>query len=241
MIGITGQETRRERANNTFHSQFSVLLINIIRLLDSYCKDKLEVCKEYCCNLKISDDSDQPLFSDKQVYEIEKCKNFHELFLHLRNCWNWDEFHILERIVDVSELQEAEDELTKYKKFMASKIGMEIISETQDDLPINCIKLLVTIDKSYAKLTAAEYIELKEFIFSTLEVKKYIARPFIKFLFSSLHIMWYIPKQAAAHVIKMAKLKKYVLLEGHVILVKVDEEVIMEHRTEKVCTFVFVP
>lgn len=112
---------------------------------------------------------------------------------------NWEQYFILESIIALTELKEAEDELDKYKKHMASKMGMKIISDTFsiDDLPPNSIKLSIIVDKPYTKLTAVEYIELKEFICTTLKIQKYVIYPYIKFFFESLHLEWYIPVQAA--------------------------------------------
>ena len=54
-----------KRSSNTFAIQFSMLLANIGCLLDGKCSDKLEKCKQFCCALKVSDESSELLFDDK--------------------------------------------------------------------------------------------------------------------------------------------------------------------------------
>ena len=226
------------KSNKAFAIQFSMLLANVGCLLDNKCSDKLEKCKQFCCALKVSDESSKLLFDDKQLMEINQCGTFHQLFssqLHLH--LNWEEYYILESIIALTELKEAEDELDKYKKYMASKMGMRIISDTfsLDDLPQNSIKLLIIVDKPYTKLTVEEYVELKEFIFATLKIKRYITFPYIRFFFESLHVEWYIPVQATGYLIKMATNLNESLFHKHsVVFIKVGDEVLFDCTIKQV-------
>lgn len=229
--------------NKTFSVQFSTLLVNVVNLLDSNCKDKLEMCKQFCWSLRISDSSDILIFSDENLAQIDKCTSFDQLFCsNLRKHWSWEEYSILEHIIDLSGSQEAEHELDKYKKFMASKIAMEIILNTfrEDQLPPNCVTLSVIIDKPYTKLTIGEYVQLKEFIFNTLEVKKYIAYPYIKFLFGSLHLQWYIPVQATDHIVMTATRNHQKFLEEKVVFIEIGEKVVMECQKKKFSASIMV-
>ena len=187
---------------------FSKFVMTIRKILEK-CKDKLEACKELCSNLTISGNSDVLLFTDEQLAEINHCMSFQQLFTILRKHWNWREYSILKGIIAESGLQEAKDELCKFEKLMGSYFGMKLISDeySPSELPVNYVKMCITIDQPYKDLTLQQYDEIRTFIFDHLDVQKYIALPYIKFLFSSLHLEWYIPVQAVSHVI--IKTKKF--------------------------------
>jgi len=231
--------------NKKFSSQFSVLLVTVVQFLDTVCSDKLEACKEFCSSLKISDNSTQLLFNDEQLKIINDCKTFKELFFstHLRQHWGWSEYTLLERIIHLSGSQYAEDELKKYNEFMACNIGMNIVSERYSiqNLPANCVKLHLVLNKTYTKFTAEDYKEVKEFIHKTLDIKEYITYPFIIFLFGSLHLEIYAPKQATEYMIKMAKMKEKVLKENRFIFVQVAGEVVMNASQEQVVDIDKIP
>ena len=216
-----------KRPSNTFATQFSILLAEVGSLLDSKCSDKLEKCKQFCCTLKVSDECNELLFDNKQLKNINQCCTFQQLFssqlcLHL----NWEDCFILESIVALSELKEAEDELDKYKKHMASKIGMKIISDTfsMDDLPPNSIRLLVIVNKPYTKLTAKEYIELKDFIFTTLEINSGTYHSRCKDIKKNFTYGY-----AAKHMIKMAtSLNEKLSIENSVASITVGNEFLFD-------------
>ena len=217
-------------------TQFCTLLVKVAQVLDkdNKCSDKLELCKEFCSSLKISDDSDELLFNDKQLKQINQCKTFRNLFTQLRQHWSWDEYSILQQIIELAESEQSEKELTKYKEFMAAKMGMEIIFDILPELPFDAIKLSITVDKPYSRLTVQEYEELKGFIFDTLQVHRYISYPFIKVLFSSIHIEWYVPVQAAYHMIKMACIKRVVFVQHSIVFMKLGDEVMVNCAEEQV-------
>ena len=234
----SSKQEPNKRTSNTFAIQFSMLLANIGCLLDSKCSEKLEKCKQFCCTLKISDESSELLFDDQQLKNLNQCNTFHLLFTsHLHFHMNWEQYFILESIIALTELKEAEDELDKYKKHMASKMGMKIISDTFsiDDLPPNSIKLSIIVDKPYTKLTAVEYIKLKDFICTTLKIHKYVTYPYIKFFFESLHLEWYIPVQAARYVIKTAaSLNISLFHQQSVVFLNVGNEVLFNCTVKQV-------
>ena len=203
-----------------------------IRTMLEKCPDKLELCKEICSNLTISD-SDILLFSDEQLDKINKCTSFQQLFTILRRHWSWKEYSILKTIITTCDSGEAEAEMDKFEKLMGSYCGMKLISESYSaselaEFPENYVKLSITVDKPYKSLTLKDFYELRNFIFEHLEVKKYIALPFIKFLFSSLHLEWYIPIQAVSHIIKMAHLNKTALIQKSIVLIKIGDKSILD-------------
>lgn len=197
------------------------------------CEDKLEACKELCSNLTISGNSDILLFSDEQLAKINECTSFQQLFTILRKHWNWKEYSILKGIITECGSEEARDELHKFQKLMGSYYGMKLISDNYlpSELPENYVKLCITVDQPYKDLTLNDYDELRTFIFKHLDVKKYIALPFIKFLFSSLHLMWYIPVQAVSHIIKVVHRNNQVLIQKSIVLIKIGDKIILDvHR-----------
>ena len=205
---------------------FSSFVMTIRKGLEK-CKDKLEACKELCCNLTIGDNSDVLLFSDEQLTKVNECTSFQQLFTILRKHWNWKEYSILKGIIAECGSQEARDELQKFEKLMGSYFGMKLISDkySPDELPVNYVKLCITIDQPYKNLTLQDFNELRAFIFKHLDVQKYIALPFIKFLFSSLHLEWYIPLQTVSHIIKAVNKNRKVLIENCIVLIRVGEKI----------------
>ena len=191
--------------------------------------EKLKLCKEFCSNLTTGD-SDTLLFSDEQLDKINKCATFEQLFTILRKHWSWKEYSILKTIIATCESKEADDELDKFEKLMSSYCGMILISEeySPDELPVNYVKLCITIDKPYKSLTLQDYYDLRAFIFEHLNVQKYIAFPFIKFLFSSLHLEWYIPMQAVSHIIKAVHQNKDIFIQNSIVLIKIGDKSILD-------------
>ena len=204
-------------------------MVAIRRILEK-CKDKLEECKELCSNLTVSDNSDVLLFSDEQLIIINKCSSFQELFAILRKHWNWKEYSILKTIIAICDSEEAEAELDKFEKIMSSYCGMKLLSDkySADELPVNYVKLCITVDKPYKSLTLQDFDELRTFIFEHLDVREYIALPFIKFLFSSLHLEWYIPMQAVSHIIKVVHQNREVLIQKSIVLIKIRSKSILD-------------
>ena len=207
---------------------FSTFVMTIRTMLEK-CPEKLELCKEICSNLTISS-SDILLFSDEQLDKINRCTSFQQLFTILRRHWSWKEYSILKTIIAICDSGEAEAELDKFEKLMSSYCGMKLISEnySPSELPVNYVKLCITIDKPYKSLTLQDFYELRDFIFEHLDVQKYIALPFIKFLFSSLHLEWYIPMQAVSHIIKMIHVNRSILIQKSVVLIIIGDKSILD-------------
>jgi len=208
-----------------FNNQFNALLTNVTQFLDKNCSAKLDKCKEFCSGLTISGTSNELLFRNEQLKPINDCETFKELFRCSELCrhWSWDEHDVIEHIITLSESKESQIELEKYKEFMATKVGMEIIFNTQSELPHDAIKLSLIVDKPYSLLTVEEYQKLKSYIFKTLQVSSYIKYPYIKVLYSSIHIDWCVPVLAADCIIKMASVKKQVLMEHSIVFVKIGD------------------
>ena len=215
--------------------QFSTFVATIEALLET-CHDKLEQSKRSCLNFTISDNSDELLFSDEQMQKINACTTFSELFTILRKHWSWKEYSILTSIISIVGLKEAKDEVEIFQKRMASYQGMKLISEDipREAISHEYIRLSIIIDKPYREFSLENFTELQKFIFSNLDVKAYIARPFIKFLFDSLHLEWYVLKKAASHMIKMAKQNEETFTSNAVVFIQIDQLVVLDCKAKKV-------
>ena len=225
-----------QKSANHLSAQFSSLLRTVESVLDK-CSKNLETCKRFCLDLKISDDSDVPLFNDEQLKKINKCKSFRQLFALLRQHWGWKEYCILEHIISQSESKEAKDELEKYKKIMSSYFGLQLVADnfSPNELPDEYVKMTIIVEKPYKELTLQNFVELRDFIFSQMDVKPYIAHPFIKFLFGSLHLEWYILQQAVPHMVEISYKNIKKLKEYSIVYIKIDEEIILDsYTTQKV-------
>jgi len=218
--------------------QFSSLIRTVEGVLDKN-SDNLELCKRLCLDFTISDNSDTLLFNDEQLLKIEQCKSFRELFKLLRQHWSWREYYILKEIISESNSKEARDELEKYEKIMSSYAGLQLISEKflPEDLPQDYVKMIIIIEKPYKELTLKECGEIRDFIFKHMDVKPYVAHPFIKFLFSSLHLEWFVLHHAIPYMTKVAHKNIHVFVEKSVSYIQVGKEVILD--TQKVCVCIY--
>lgn len=221
-----------QKSANPLSAQFSSLVRTVESVLDKSYKN-LETCKRFCLDLTISDNSDVLLFNNNQLKKIKECTSFRELFELLRQHWNWKEYCILEHIISQSESKEAKDELEKYKKAMSSYCGLQLIADnfSPNELPIEYVKMAIIVEKPYKELTLEQFVELRDFIFKQMDVRPYIAHPFIKFLYSSLHMEWYILQQAVPHMIKMScknikRFKKYSIVH-----IQIGEETVLDNYT----------
>ena len=215
-------------------AQFSTFVSTIEALLADRCHDKLEQSKRFCENLSISDNSDELLFNDEQLQKINACTEFHELFMILRKHWSWRDYTILTHIIAFSGLKEAKDEKKLFETRMASYQGMKIISETipPESISPDYIRLRIIIDKPYQELTTEIFEELHDFVFHNLDIKRYIALPFIKFLYSSLHLEWYVLKKATAHIIKMVQHNEKNFTSNSVVFIQLDQSVLLDCRAK---------
>ena len=224
--------------SDALSDSFSRCVENIKEILQTKCKDKLEACKNFCLHLTISGSSNVLLFGNEQMGKINQCASFGELFAALRGKWNCMEYSTLRSFIKISGSKEAEEELTKYERFMCSYHGMKCVSEKHlsniepEDYE-NYFKLEVVIDEQYDNLTQQRFIELRSFVFKYIGIKERIALPYFKYFFKSLHLEWYIPVQAISHVIKMVHLNKKVLIEKSIVLIKVGDKCILDVRSSK--------
>ena len=219
-------------------AEFSRLLMRIRRILSQSPnqEDNLEACKELCIYLRTtscSNSANIPLFNSEKVSEINNCRNFRQLFEILSQHLSWDEHSILAEIINECGSDEAEQEFKKYKRKMAVFQALEIIGSTESSPPPGFEKFCVIIDKPYVQLTSEKYEEIKQFIFSYLDIRTYVTTGYIRVLFDSLHLEWHVTTQALPHMIKMAYEKQEFFKSKRFVFMEIGNEVIINTQTEQ--------
>lgn len=212
------------------NKDFSSLLATVSAILisSSNKESDLEKFKNYCSSLRISDNSSQPLFSFK---DIHKCTNFYELLRILHWHLSWDEHSILTHIVAECQSVRAQEEVENFDKKLAAICEGLVISNTPEcDLPPEFKKFSVVINKPYKNLTKSKYEEIKEFIFKQLDTRHYVATQYVKVLFDSLHLEWYVTSQAVPYMISMAYQNKEAFVKEGFVFVQIGEETIFNYQ-----------
>ena len=158
----------------SLNAEFTSLLLNVRHILSSSPdkQDNLEICKEFCILLRISDSSNEPLFSDEKIAKIKECHNFKQLFDIISIHMSWDEHSILTYIVNECNSVEGQQEIEKFRRKVSLLHGLQMISSTSNQkLSKHFEKYCVIIKKPYKSITIEEYEEVRAYIFDNLDVK----------------------------------------------------------------------
>jgi len=210
---------------------FNTLITSTVSLLEN-CTNKLELCKQACCNLTISDNSDVLLFGNKKLTEIRHCVSFQQLFDTIQKHYSWKEFSLLKVIISNSNSVEARIVLEQFEQSMCSAAvySMNLISDSlpPGDLLPEYVKLHVKIDTPSKKLTLEGFQKVRDFIFKYLDIKLFVALPFIKFYFGSLHLEWYVPERAIPYITEGANDADDILAKHSVAFIKLSDKVIYD-------------
>jgi len=208
---------------------FNTLITSAVSLLEK-CTNKLESCKQACCNLTISDNSDVLFFGTKKLTEIKCCDSFQQLFDTLQQHYSWKEFSLLKIIIEKSDSVEAMIALKQFEQSMCSVCSLKLISDNlppRDMLP-HYVKLHVKIDTASKELTLEIFQKLRDFIFQYLDIKPFVALPFIKFYFGSLHLEWYVPQHAVPYITEGANDADEILAKHSVAFIQLSDKVIYD-------------
>jgi len=214
-------------------AEFSHLLMAVCNILSQSPESgvNLEKCKQFCIYLKASDNPAVPLFSQDKISEIKNCGDFEKLFEIINQHLTLDKPFILNKIINICQSDEAENEFDKYNRKMAVSKALEIISSNESNPPPGFEKFCVVIDRPYTKLTVEKYEEIKAFIFDTLDVHHYVANRYIRFLFNSLHLEWHVTMQAIPHMITMAHQRQKKFQKNYYIFMQIGKEIIIHTNT----------
>jgi len=216
-------------------ADFASLLLSVCDILSNSPnqENNLEQCKKYCLLLKISNTSNERLFSPEK---IKKCVNFMQLFEIIKLHMSWDQHSILTHIANECNSNEAQQEIEKFEKKLGLFQGLEIIfSTSKQTLSKDFAKFCVIINKPYKNLTTDQYTNIKAYIFSNLETNAYVTVGFIRVLYHSLQIEWLVTVQAVPHMVKSANQNKHVFIQGKFVFMQIGSEVVIG---DKVCMYV---
>ena len=218
----------------SLNADFTALLLKVCQILNK-CPNQsnnLETCKDYCLLwLRISDSSNESLFSAEKTAKIKECSNFTQLFEIVSLHMSWDEHSILTQIVDHCNSVEGKKEIENFEKKLALYQGLQILSTTsQQSLLEDFARFCIIINKPYKSITIEEYRKVKAYIFSNLNTRAYVTVGFIRMLYHSLHIEWIVTTQAVPHMIKNAHQNKNVFIKQSFVFMQIGNEVVINNE-----------
>ena len=109
--------------------EFSILLLKIITELEKNEKSNLEFIKDLCTYLSPKDDQTALLFSGDQLKAIDGCNDIKSLFREIRGCWRWDDFSLLEKIVQCIGTSDCKSLVSQYHQNLDYKMKLHMIYE----------------------------------------------------------------------------------------------------------------
>ena len=221
-------------------ADFTSLLMTIIHILSS-CPNQqanLQRCKDYCLlNLKVSDGSNDSLFSAEKIDKIKECGDFKQLIEIVGEYTSWDEHSILKHIALECKSDESKQEIQKFDKKLGMYEGLKMIADeaSNQNFSEDFMKLCVIINKPYKEVTIEEYKNVKAYISSNLRINPSGFSRFIIMLYHSLHIEWLVTIQAIPHMIKNAHQNKDVFIKENFVYMRIGNEVVIN---DEVCTYI---
>ena len=183
--------SRNLPSNMIFHpvlasTEFSTLLVRIIKELEKNETENLELIKVICSHLTVNGEPNVLLFNEEQQGEINSCSNIRTLFTtKLRPCWRWDDFDVLKIIVSsVDSDGHCEQLIDQYETKLLIQMKLQDIHEycqqQQQDLPEGFHKMVAIVqNKCFYRITLEEYKKLKEFIYQHCKIVPYVLSPFM--------------------------------------------------------------
>ena len=213
-------------------ADFASLLLTITRIL-SNCPNQqanLQKCKDYCLlNLKVSDSSNDSIFSAQKIDKIKECGSFKQLIEIISEYTSWDEHSILTHIALECESDKGQEEIEKFDKKLGMYEGLKMIAceSSKQSFSEDFIKLCIIINKPYKSVTMKEYENVKAFICSNLKIIPSVISSFFMMLYHSLHIEWLVTVQAVSHMIKIAHQNKDLFIKEKFVYMQISSEVVI--------------
>ena len=231
------------------NADFASLLLYVCGILNNSTnkEDSLANCKSYISLLPAGVTSEDGPLSDDKIEKINKCIDFNELFVNIKEYMSWDEHSLLDQIVEQCGSPEAKKEVNEFEKRLALYQGLEIICNTSKfEMSKEFVKFCIVIDRPYKQLTVKEFIEIKAYIVKILGLNPCVLKNFCKLLYDSLHMEWLITVKAISHITKMVRQKRDIIIKQDVALVQIGEYKIIEEVLISVLTYLcklnaFVP
>ena len=211
-------------------SEFSSLQSSVCSILNRLPgqEEKLKECKDFCLfhAKKISKEllCDGLISNDK----INNCTNFKELLLLFEDNMSWEEYSIMERIVDKCKSDKALDEIKKFEHKVALIEGLQLVYDKDNVEPKGFRKFLLIIKTHYKDISPKQFKTIRNYIVKTLKIKSYMLTRYMKFHFNSLHIEWLVIVQAIPYMIKMAHQNKEMFINEKFVFMKIGSEIIID-------------
>ena len=101
--------------------------------------ENLSAIKSVCHYVTRSSDSDEPMFNEEQLQEIQACANLQIILLKLRKHWRWDDHLLLTTILYRLDSEACEELLGRYQSKIDCQMRLEEIfnecKKQQQEIP----------------------------------------------------------------------------------------------------------
>ena len=215
-----------------------MLMREIIRELKKNENESLEVIKDLCPYLTARDDEKVLLFSADELRAIDGCSDIRRMFKeNLRECWRWDDFSLLTKLVQYINSSVCKSLLNKYQQSLNYKMKLKEICEhrrqEKRDLPDGYSAMFAIVEKNFFEITLEEFLELKDFISRYCGVEPWFMSPVVNAgPYSSILFEWYIPLTAISYMVKVATSNTDVFIQRSFVLLKISSAMIFDRRVD---------
>ena len=210
----------------------------IIKELKKNEDDNLEIIKDLCPYLTAKDDEKVSLFSTDELKAIDVCSDIRRMFKeNLRECWRWDDFSFLNKIIRYINSSVCKSLLDKYQQSLCYKMKLKEICEhykqAKKDLPDGYSAMFAIVEKNFVEITLKEYLELKNFTSRYCGVDPMFMSPFVSAgPYSSIMFEWFIPLTAISYMVKVATSNADIFIQEGFVLLKISSAMIFDRRAD---------
>lgn len=218
-------------------SEFGILLLKIISELEKNKKHNLAFIKDLCNHLSPKDDPTASLFSADQLRAINDCSDIRTLLKEISGLWRWDDFSLLEAIVQNVGNSDCKSLVSQYKQNLDYNMKLHMIYEhckqEKSHLPEGCTAMFAIVEKNYIEITLKEYTELKKFTSQRCGVEPMFMFPFARAMphFSVL-FEWFVPLAAASYMIRVATSNSHMFTQRGFVCLQIDLTKIFDNRSD---------
>jgi len=197
----------------------------------------LEIIKDLCPYLTAKDDDKVLLFNEDQLKAIDACSDLKTMFReNLRRCWRWDDFLLLEKIIQIIDSDVCKSLLSQYQQALDYKMKLQVIydhcKQEKENLPEGYSAMVAIIKgKNFCNITLEEYSQLKEFTSKYCGIDSWFLPPFVKASsHSSVLLKWFVPLMAVSYMVKMATENIDVFVKENFVYLKISSVVVLDTR-----------
>ena len=226
----TAQDQKAEIPDN-FGLGFADVISDIVEELAQISDHRLEVIKIAC--IYPTNEKTLPIFSPKQVEDIQSSKSIYDVFCHIRSHLTWNSHRLLNLIVKKSKSKKAKEMLESFEnKIYYKKTLTDLCQQFKDqsmELPSNYCKMIGIVDKDYDEITGEDYRIIDQFIAENLGPYKLIQVEES----NSVAFVWLVPVYTAWALYNKALLIKEEIQAKSFICLKVGDFTVFDTRTTK--------